>query len=188
MDNVMVDLETVGTKAGCGILSIGAVSFAPYAPPPHDTGERFYTVVDLASCEELGLNTEQGTLDWWEKQSAEARKVLELARGSADALALAEALERFNDYLSQFGPDVKVWGNGSDFDNAILAVCYDVAGVKPAWKFWNNRCYRTLKSFLPDLKLERTGTHHDALDDAVSQAYHANQLLRRLTTVQPLPL
>ena len=39
--DVMVDLETWGTKPGCAIISIGAVSFGP-----DGLGEEFYTALD----------------------------------------------------------------------------------------------------------------------------------------------
>jgi hypothetical protein len=46
------------------------------------------------------------------------------------------------------------------------------------WKYWRNRCYRTLKNLHPEVPIERTGIYHRALDDARSQAVHAMQLLR----------
>jgi inhibitor of KinA sporulation pathway (predicted exonuclease) len=66
----------------------------------------------------------------------------------------------------------------------ILNAAYHVSGSAAAWwKFYNNRCYRTLKN-LPAAKgttIDRgTGTHHNALDDAVSQAKHAVQILKRM--------
>lgn len=52
-------------------------------------------------------------------------------------------------------------------------------GAEPGvpWPHWNDRCYRTLKAMRPDVKMERTGTHHNAVDDATSQARHALALL-----------
>ncbi len=65
-----------------------------------------------------------------------------------------------------------MWGNGADFDNAILAHCYSRLGRPAPWKFWNSRCYRTLKSFSP-VRGKRIGVHHHALDDAKTQAADA---------------
>jgi exodeoxyribonuclease VIII len=45
------------------------------------------------------------------------------------------------------------------------------------WRHWNDRCYRTVKSLYPDVKLERVGTHHNAVDDAESQARHLIAML-----------
>ena len=65
-----------------------------------------------------------------------------------------------------------MWGNGATFDNVILANAYRGAGLPVPWKFWNDKCYRTIKGFFPQIKLQRIGTHHNAQDDAESQAWH----------------
>jgi inhibitor of KinA sporulation pathway (predicted exonuclease) len=45
--------------------------------------------------------------------------------------------------------------------------------MQAPWKFYNDRCYRTLKAMYPHIKMpKRTGTHHNALDDAISQVNH----------------
>jgi exodeoxyribonuclease VIII len=178
MDNVMIDLETLGRRAGCAILSIGAVAFDPDSGK---LGEEFYIVVDaMDQVAECGLHTDQSTIEWWEKQSVEAQQVLIESR-SGKALSLGDALVKFNQYLSQFNfTKVKVWGNGADFDNAIMASCYAAAGLEVPWSFWNNRCYRTLKGVVGGPKLTRQGTYHNALDDAKSQAQHALQLFKLL--------
>lgn len=179
MDNVMIDLETLGRRAGCAILSIGAVAF------DHQTGKlgpEFYIVVDsMDQVAECGLHIDQSTIDWWEKQSIEAREVLTESR-SGKASSLGDALVKFNQYLAQFGfTKVKVWGNGGDFDNAIMASCYAAAGLEVPWAFWHNRCYRTLKNLMKGMPAaKRQGTYHNALDDAKTQAEHAVLLLQQL--------
>jgi len=172
MDNVMIDLETLGRRAGCAILSIGAVAFDPVSGK---LGPELYVVVDRES--QANLHTDPDTLAWWEGQSKEARAVLT----DKAAVPLGDALVKFNQYLSQFNfTKVKVWGNGADFDNAIMASCYAAAGLEVPWSFWNNRCYRTLKGVVGGPKLTRQGTYHNALDDAKTQAEHAIQLFKLL--------
>lgn len=170
--DVMVDLETLGTCPGCSILSIGAVAFNPTSG---ELGSEFYVVVNRENCLAASLYEDPETVAWWENQSAEAKQVLkEAERGER----LEDALNRFTEYLKQFDlGTVRVWGNGSDFDNAILSVCYHHVGLNLPWKFWNNRCYRTIKAMHPTIRLARKGIHHNALDDAKTQAIHANQLL-----------
>ena len=171
MEHVMIDLETLGRRAGCSILSIGAVAFGP-----EGLGAELYTVVNRASCTAAGLHEDPGTLAWWEKQSASARAVLGQATEGGDLLPVA--LGKLTEFLGQFNcRKVQVWGNGADFDNAILTACYAALGQDIPWEFWNNRCYRTLKSLKPQVKLARQGTYHNALDDAKSQAAHAIQLM-----------
>ena len=67
--DIMINLETLGTVAGCVILSIGAVAF------DRETGElgmEFYEVINQVSCEEAGLHVDQKTVDWWAARTAEA--------------------------------------------------------------------------------------------------------------------
>lgn len=167
MQDIMVDLETLGTLPGSVILSIGAVAFDEFAvgdQPEHS----FYNAIKRSSCEELGLTVDPGTLAWWEKQDAQARRVL----NDPNAVDLKMALTFFNQWLSNFSGNIRVWGNGANFDNPLLACAWRAAGLEPNYKFWNERCYRTVKNQHPDVKLERQGTYHNALDDARSQAEH----------------
>lgn len=172
--NIMVDLETLGSTPGCSILSIGAIAFDPSI----GVGDRtFEIVINRQSCRDAGLHEDADTLAWWDKQSPAARAVLAQAELLSTA-PLGEALSLFDAFVADHGArTVRIWGNGSDFDNAILAAAYRAAGLTPCWSFWNNRCYRTLKNLRPEIKLDRHGLHHRAIDDAISQAHHAVRLL-----------
>lgn len=178
MVHVMVDLETLGTRAGCKVLSIGAVVFGPAG-----LGAQFY--VEVARNPQPGLAEDPATLKWWAEQSAEARDRLFY---TTDKTFLSRALEQFNDWLERLAPrnasghlDLCLWGNGAGFDNAVLHTAYaEVCLELPAWPFYNDRCYRTLKSLAPHVKLARQGVHHNALDDAKTQAEHAVRLLTEL--------
>jgi hypothetical protein len=140
LDDVMVDLETLGTRAGCVVVSIGAVKFSPTTGFV-DVDNAFYEVVDVEYSMRAGLVAEAGTLKWWMKQSDEARAVF----SSQDAVSLPAALVRFAEWVSDEGDygDVKMWGNGAGFDNPILSAAFAVGGIKQPWYHWNDRCYRT---------------------------------------------
>ncbi|HUW46899.1 MAG TPA: 3'-5' exonuclease [Dehalococcoidia bacterium] len=167
-ENIMVDLETLGKRAGCSILSIGAVKF-----DLDGLGEGFYVTVNRLSCKEAGLFEDPDTISWWDRQSDEAKVILKQVEEPA-ALHLQEALDKFAAFIGK----EKIWGNGSDFDNAILYACYAAVDKEVPWKFWDSRCYRTLKGLFPDVKLARVGTYHNALDDAKSQALHAIEIMK----------
>jgi exodeoxyribonuclease VIII len=182
--NVMVDLETLGTKPGCQILSIGAVAFGA-----NGLGQEFYSPINLGSQEALGLTTNQATIDWWKSQSPAAQKVLIDAQTCPQGLE--EVLKLFNAWLGGVASynathadgrseKIAIWGNGSDFDNMILAEAYSMAGIELPWKFYMNRCFRTLKNLFPQIREERTGVHHNALDDARYQAGLAVRMLGQL--------
>lgn len=178
---VMLDLETLGTKPGCKVLSIGACVFDGLGS--HDQLQ-FYVEVKRDTGQEA-LAEDPDTISWWTKQSPEARALLSTPEENKQTLTAA--LLMFNKWLRDVaGVDergnvrVRVWGNGADFDNAVLARAYDACKVKQGWPHWGNRCYRTLKNLRPAVSLERVGTHHNALDDALSQADHCSQLLKVL--------
>ena len=174
----MLDLETYGTRPGCGILSIGAVFFS--STHKEWKGPSFYQAVNRASCEEAGLFEQEDTMAWWAKQGSSARQVWQEIE---TAPPLAEVLSNFSTWLRENTLDTtktQVWGNGADFDNPILSACYSAVARGQPWGPYNGRCYRTLKALAPDVKLRRTGTHHNALDDAVSQAEHAVRILQSL--------
>lgn len=172
---IMIDLETLGSTPGCSIVAIGAAA----SDRDGYVVDRFYMVVNRQSCRNYGLFEEQATLDWWSQQSEAARCVLEYADSPAQSWALDQALEALNRFVAGH-PGSEVYGNGSDFDNAILAAAARAVGVQLAWPFWQNRCYRTLKARAPHVPLDRKGTHHNALDDAITQAQHLGQIERAL--------
>ncbi len=176
---LMVDLETMGTRPGCAVISIGAAFFSEEG---QWKGPTFYEAVHLEESKSMGLHVDPSTERWWASQGEKAQRVL---TECAAAKPVKTTLTRFCDWVAKSrDPDrgVELWGNGADFDNPILAACFHAAGHK--WPFgpMQGRCYRTLKNLFPQEKLVRQGTHHNALDDALSQAEHAARILKRLRT------
>lgn len=175
--HVMLDLETLGKRAGCGVLSIGAREFVPYEDR---IGRAFYEVVNRASCAKKGLTEDRETLDWWSRQSEEARQVLRDAENCPQGLG--GALIKLTGWLQQFGKkELYIWGNGADFDQPILYAAFEACSMPVPWLFYNNRCYRTLRAF-GNVKTEppRHGVHHNALDDATTQAATAMRIIKQL--------
>jgi exodeoxyribonuclease VIII len=178
----MLDIETLGTSPGSVILSIGAVTFGRDGVGT----DTFNKVINKKTCLNAGLTVDEDTLEWWMGQSTEARWVLDEAEDKK-SMGIAEVLMHFSIWLanvSNNGHDqLHVWGNGAAFDNALIAEAARRCGFKPLWNYYHDRCYRTLKNLMPTIKLIRTGTHHDALDDARTQAEHAVRLLNELYDV-----
>lgn len=168
---VMLDLETLGTRPGSVIVSIGAVKF-----DHQKIFSEFYQLIDAADAQRCGLVLDAETVMWWLKRDEAAR--MEIA--DTVSVPLVQALQSFSHWL---GDDAEVWGNGASFDNVLLASAYKQIQMPVPWKFWNDRCYRTMKDLHPGIKMEREGTHHNALDDARSQAKH---LIRILCAIRPL--
>ena len=168
MQNVMLDLETMGTNPNAPVLAIGAVFFDRTG---HNPDDKFYQTIMLESSMAMGGVIDPATVIWWMRQNIDARKQLTTATN-----LLVPVLLEFSAWVKR--PNVVVWGNGADFDNVILKQAYYNARLDLPWGRYNNRCYRTLKNLVPHVSIERLGTHHNALDDAVSQAEHAAAIMR----------
>lgn len=167
---IMVDLETMGTDPYSPIIAIGAVRFeaGPMKPMPP-----FYQAVTLESCLKHGLRIQASTVLWWMKQSAATKQVFE----DPEAVGLPAALDAFTAWYGS-RPD-NLWGNSAAFDLGLLKDAYRACGLEPPWQYYRERCYRTLKELpgMDQIPLDRSGTHHNALDDAITQAHHCRRML-----------
>ena len=168
MNKVMLDLETMGTGPNSAIIAIGAVEFCP---DTKTLGREFYSTVCLRSSVRRGGVIDADTVMWWLGQEDCARRAL-----VEDVKSIETALDCFSHWIYR-GEDIEVWGNGAAFDNVILAQAYKRCDLEAPWPFWGDRCYRTLKALNPHIKMDRQGVHHNALDDAISQARHLIDIL-----------
>ena len=167
MQDVMIDLETLDTRSTAVILSIGAVRFGP-----EEIGPTFHQAITIESNLDVGRTVSGSTLMWWLDQDALARKAVI----NAVRQPLSDVLNQLSKFIK---PTDKVWGNGASFDNSIIANAYQCVGLPLPWQYWNDRCFRTMKATYNHApKPPFVGTEHDALDDAVNQAEHLQEIWR----------
>ena len=160
-NHIMVDLETMGSRPGSVIASIGAVAFDPVSG---EIGKSFYRTVSLASAAAAGLRFDADTVAWWLKQGEQARAAL-----FSENARLAAVLTDFTGYWLAEGGRL-FWSHGANFDDPILAEAFMAVGLQRPWKYWDSRCTRTIYD-LAGVKPDRAaGVHHTALDDAMAQA------------------
>jgi hypothetical protein len=180
----MVDLETAATDPKAIVLSIGAVVF----DPAKGLGGTFYQELTWEDQYKAGRTCNPITMSWWTQQSEAAREVwrTQLDGGfKREKHAAPNALVHFTEWLNAegtFADAGELWGYGADFDCVVLGSLYETFDIKRPWSYSRNRCHRTLVSFGKGL-IEvpaRTGTHHNALDDAKYQAECAIIYLNRL--------
>lgn len=173
LEDVMIDLETLGTDSNAAILSIGAVFFNPKTGI---MGRRYHQRVEFNSAINGG-NVSTDTIKWWISQSAEAG-----ADVVSGTLTLQEVLAEFADWLGT--GNVKPWGNGATFDVVILENAFRRQKMHVPWGFWNVRDCRTVEDLATDIdsreNYERRGVHHNALDDAVYQAEYISGMVKNL--------
>lgn len=183
--HLMVDMETMGNSPDAPIVSIGAVFFDPSTG---NTGAEFYQVVSLESSMSFGMKPDASTIQWWLKQSSEARSAI-LVDG---AMGLREVLELLADFIAENAANgshsVQVWGNGCSFDNVILRRAYVLTETPFAVPFWNDRDVRTMVELgksvgiNPRFDIPFEGDLHNALSDARHQVKYVSAIWKRLTT------
>lgn len=164
---IMIDIETMGTAPGSAIVSIGAVKFNDEA-----ILDTFYRRISLQSCLDYGLTMDAETVLWWMQENSAPR--LEMVRDGQ--VGLYPALKDLSAFVAKDGAEI--WGNGSDFDNALLQEAYRRVKLRLPWGYKQNRCYRTMKNLFPMVKASTGGVKHNALDDATNQAQHLIEILK----------
>jgi hypothetical protein len=172
MNHVMLDLETLGTKADAVILSIGAVKFDLETGKMDDDG--FYASVSVDSNLALGRKISENTLIWWMNQSKKAQAVFHEPKQTLETALLS--------MIEWLGHNKRcIWSNGADFDIPMLAHAYDQLGHEPPWEYWNSRCVRTYKSLPAAASVPKPVNDHNALRDAVNQADYVMRVYAVMT-------
>lgn len=184
MNDVMIDLETLDNVASSAIVSIGAVECNIITG---EIGSEFYRVVDLGDQLTRGLSLNASTLQWWMKQSDSARQVFDDERNRELPAKVCESYIKWINSLTANNDSIRIWGNGASFDNAIFSHFMRKYGFESPTKFWNDRDMRTIVGFYPyqlqrqwKLNNQRTGTYHNALDDAKYQVKYCSNILQEL--------
>lgn len=182
--HLMVDLETMGSGPDAPVVSIGAVFFEPSSG---NTGAEFYQVVSLESSMSFGMKPDASTIQWWLKQSSEARSAILVD----EAMGLRETLELLADFIAENAANgshtVQLWGNGCSFDNVILRRAYALTETPFAVPFWNDRDVRTMVELgksvgiNPRFDIPFEGDMHNALSDARHQVKYVSAIWQHLT-------
>ena len=169
----MLDLETLGTKAGCVVLSIAAVAFNPGVPITRGMEQEFYQNIDIFDQLMKGLVIRDETVDWWRDQSADAQNALY----HPAPLPLWKVAIDFVTWIEDIGGIDCVWAKSPDFDCAVWEHCADLVKVDVPWTFRSKRDVRTALD-IPNFRRsavpvtpppQPSGVKHNALDDCYQQ-------------------
>lgn len=163
MNNIMLDLETLGTGPSAFICAIGAVAFdTQQVSPP------FYATVKNPNGNGV---IDADTVFWWLRQSEDARA--EFERVDVLRPSLWAALSDFSKWVGGTGARF-IWSNGTAEDGVWLRQAYGRNGLAPPLAFREYMCYRTMKNLhhRPGDHPEDTGATHIAPADAAWQAQH----------------
>lgn len=165
MNDLMIDLETLGTTPETPVISIGATFFDV---EKKQLGVNFYMALDVNEQIKHGRKPTGDTIKWWLGQEDAAKRVFhEKAKHPTDVLHL------FAKWIKSVNPKTYVWGNGSTFDISILEHMFEMYGVECPWSHTKIMDLRTFRRFQgKGAKVVVPGTKHNALDDAIGQAQY----------------
>jgi exodeoxyribonuclease VIII len=183
MVDIVIDIETLGTRPGCVILEVGACAIDPRAG---EITANFSRRLDEFFTRGLEPPTADaaGTIAWWlGPETIDTYRAL-LQRGlpgvaAPDPRNPRGPLDEFRDWtLDQTaGHDpgqIRVWGNGPQFDLVILQSAFDRYGVECPWHYRQERCARTALELAGcergSVPWAERGPRHRALNDARHEA------------------
>jgi FAD/FMN-containing dehydrogenase len=165
--HVFLDWETLGLTADCKVLSLGAAAVSGLATDSWQW-DMFYRNIQTLS--QTSRRQAGATYTWWQKQWAE-KPALQIAM-QEDTLPLDTVLKEFIEWLATLQGPYYLWGNGADFDLAILNhAMVQSRLILPAHHYTKQRCFRQLRSMYPSIKAPAFyGMPHHAGDDATHEA------------------
>lgn len=125
--DIAIDIETLSLRPTAAIMSIAASPFEIDGFGKPVEFEPFFRTVDVSSCAMYGFDFSNSTIEWWSRQSDEAKKPF-LEGGSVPIKdALFELNQAFEGWQTEAMADgVRVWMQGTDFDGPILKNAYIV--------------------------------------------------------------
>lgn len=173
----MLDLESLGTRPTCAILTIGAVKFDPYTVDRF--GDSLYHRIDIDEQLALGREVQDDTLAWWAQQAQDVREEALSEEGRVSLETLYQDLNRFCVGVTN------IWCQGPAFDIVILENIYRQMGWPTPWQFWQIRDSRTLFGVHGDPREKNKAGLHNALEDCVSQAQGVQEIYRRQKIAKP---
>ena len=165
MNNIMIDIETLGRKPGCVVLSIGAVYFDPRTG---ETGPEFYEEISLKDSLKNGYTIDPETLQWYASEGLTMP-----VHGTRMLPDVLNELKRFvmapntplGELANSKGNDPIIWANSPAFDLEILSYAYGQCGwTESPWQYWNVRDVRTLVKVAGIDKTNRYNTHNALMD------------------------
>ena len=171
--DIQIDMETFDTAPSAKIISLALVGYN------RNTAEAVHEIYARFKVAMMPGTVSRSTINWWHREDYKNPGLLAEATGGE-----VDPLQFFDDLVSGFPQgDVKVWGNGSNFDVVILEETLKSLHCPVPWKFWNVRDLRTLLDIaeVNPRQCQFDGDKHNALHDARHQtrmALYAKQKIR----------
>ena len=175
-NEVMIDIETLSTQNNALILTVGAIKFSRAKDiEPLEKTDNFYRRIDITSCKKLNMDIDNNTVQWWNKQTKEARYE---AIENKDRQDIKDVLLELTNFIKN---SKYIWANSPNFDCVILENAYRCCELEIPWKFWNLRDCRTIYDLgNTSLKSITAETKHNSLEDCYNQIFCLNKAYKKL--------
>ena len=164
--NILIDLETAAKTERAAILSIGAV---PFILPSDDVlfvdnvsgGSAlqskaleeippYFTAINATSCIMSGMDFDQETVNWWSRQSTEAKiQFGDATRAKNIEQAFIGLIEYIRGIKNEFGCDIQIWTQGTDFDVPKIRYCSSrIAEIPEDQLPWRYNAVRDARTYV----------------------------------------
>ena len=185
--DIIIDIETLGTRPGCPIIEIGACAVETATGRIFEEfSMRVNPGIHFETVKAAGLGQDPysdphsdfaKTCAWWMRDTERTGVLAAIMNPVNEIADLRTALGCLRDWMLRRMPDPKrarVWGNGPSFDIAILDQAYRDNGIERPWICWQERCVRTALDLAGhqrgSVKWAEAGPRHRALYDARHEA------------------
>lgn len=175
MNDVMLDLETLGNGKNKCIIQIGACYFDRETA---EIGKTFKMNVSANSHVSYGAELDADTVYWWLNQPKQAQEsILVEPRVHID-----QAINELNEFLA---PAKAIWSHAT-FDFVTIQETFKQLGIKPLFHYRVARDLRTIVDAgrVTVNKIPREGVHHDALDDCKYQVKYCVEALNNIRKIK----
>ena len=183
--SVMIDLETLSTHTNAAIIEIGAVEFNKETS---EVGEKFNVIIEPSDWCKNDRHVDGETIQWWFKQTNDARKRFVTKQKDIEYCTLKHALQKLRYFIMDCDTvdddkNVVVWGNGSTMDITILESAYEYFDIEIPWKYWSVNDVRTIVDLNPIVKAQTnfdSGIQHSAIADCLHQIKYTTDTIKTL--------
>lgn len=182
MNQLSIDIETLGTHVHSQLLSIGCAMFDLKTG---EIGETCYVIVAIHDNQPVSATI--GTMKFWIKQGfTNPESLLDLFGSDGpneSAVKIHGALSIVAKFIEEQAPET-IWANGTKFDLAMLEYHFNKNKVTVPWKYNSDGCMRTLRRFAGNIDVDSTDLiSHHALSDAIWQARYISAACNKLCLV-----
>jgi hypothetical protein len=197
LTHLVFDLETLGLREDCVILSLGCVPFEFENPKPFANLVKGGIVIKFNVEEQIKKykrRVDPKTVSWWKSQGGEAKAIL---KSSSTDKTVVNGLTELSEWIKSTNYNGKsyIWSRGSYFDFPKIEHLYESADLifpVNTWKIRDIKTYADILQGRDDGQWDRglnivgnneTFIKHNCLHDAAHDACAMQLVYNELTEI-----